>query len=213
MDRVIQGLHADVLSGLHQRSDLNRFGVPDQIADSRGTDQNLQCRTAPLLVDSLEQVLCDHNAQRGGEGVANLRLLRGWKNFDDAVDCFGGIFRMQRAEYQMPGRRCLYRQGDGFEVSHLADEDNVRIFPEGPPQSRTKRDGVEADFSMVDDTALTLVDKFDRIFNGQDMIFPVTVRIVDHCRQSRRLSAAGRTCDQHQPFAQHRGPCQHGRQA
>ena len=91
LNGVVQGLHADVLPCLHGRGDLKRFGVPDEIADGWGADQDLQRRAASFLINSLKEVLRDDDAQRRGEGVANLRLLRGREDFDDAVDRLGGI--------------------------------------------------------------------------------------------------------------------------
>ncbi len=43
MNRVIQGLHADVLSGLHLRGDLDCFGVSDEMADGGSIGQDLRC--------------------------------------------------------------------------------------------------------------------------------------------------------------------------
>jgi hypothetical protein len=37
--------------------------------------------------------------------ASRMRLLTaGVQTFDDAVDCLGGVLRVQRPEYQMPGR-------------------------------------------------------------------------------------------------------------
>ena len=46
------------------------------------------------------------------------------------------------------------------------------------------------------------MDKFHRVFNGDDMVGPVSVDIVDHGRQSGGFTAACRSGYQHQPFVQ-----------
>ena len=56
---------------------------------------------------------------------------------------------------------------------------------------------------MVNDAVLALVDELDRVLDGENMIFPVAVCIINHGSKRRGLSAAGRAGDEYQPFAQH----------
>ena len=42
------------------------------------------------------------------------------------------------------------------------------------------------------------MQKFDRIFDGEDMAVLVLVHMVDHCRERRRFAGAGRTGDENQ---------------
>ena len=55
------------------------------------------------------------------------------------------------------------------------------------------------DFTLVDQAFLALVDKFDRILNGQDVGVIVGVDVIDHRRQRRRLARSGRAGHQNQP--------------
>ena len=59
---------------------------------------------------------------------------------------------------------------------------------------------MKADFTMIDQAALALVHKFDRIFNGDDVIFSCFVCMIDNGRQSRGLAAARRTRHKDQAF-------------
>ena len=60
-------------------------------------------------------------------------------------------------------------------------------------------EGVGVDLALVDETALVLVDVLDRILDGDDVLAPLGVDLVDHRRQRRRLAAAGRAGDEDQP--------------
>ena len=104
------------------------------------------------------------------------------------------------------------RRLDRLEVAHLADEDDVGIFA----QRRAQRGGealrVAVDLALVDEAALVLVDVLDRILDGEDVLAPLGVDLVDHRGQRRRLAAAGRTGDEHEaarPIGERR---QHRRQ-
>ena len=53
--------------------------------------------------------------------------------------------------------------------------------------------------ALVDEASLVLVDVLDRILDGEDVLAPLGVDLVDHRRERRRLAAAGRAGDEHQP--------------
>ena len=62
---------------------------------------------------------------------------------------------------------------------------------------------MKPDFPMIDDTALVLVDELNGIFDGNDVILPVLVGVIDHGREGRRLPTSRRARDQHEAFVQH----------
>jgi hypothetical protein len=57
---------------------------------------------------------------------------------------------------------------------------------------------------MIDQAALALVDKFDGVFNRDDMVVAATIGLVDNSGQSGRFAAAGRSRYDHQPTGQRR---------
>ena len=87
---------------------------------------------------------------------------------------------MQGAEDQMAGHRRFHGQGNGFQITHLADHDDIRVFAQGSTQGRGKAVGMCADFPVVDDTFLAVMDKFDGILNGQNMIFADFIAFIDN---------------------------------
>jgi hypothetical protein len=105
---------------------------------------------------------------------------------------------MQRPQDQMP---CL-GQGDGqlnrFQVTHLANQDDVRRLPEHATQGLRKRMGIAADLALVDDTLPVRVHVLNRILDRNHVYGTRTIDMVDHRGQCRGLAAAGRTCQKHQ---------------
>ena len=59
-------------------------------------------------------------------------------------------------------------------------------------------------FPLVDQTPFALVNKFDGVFNGQNMVVAVVVDVVDHGRKGRRLTGARGASNEHKPARQHR---------
>ncbi len=56
---------------------------------------------------------------------------------------------------------------------------------------------MRADFPLIDQTPLGLVNEFDRVFNGQDMTVMILVDVVDHPGKRRGLAGTGRAGHQH----------------
>ena len=106
------------------------------------------------------------------------------------------------AKHQMAGHGRLHSQGNGLEIPHLTNHDDIRILTQSPAQGRGKALGVGADLPVVDDTFLTLMDKLDGIFDGQDVVLAVFVAFIDNRRQGRRFTRTGRPGHQHQSFGQ-----------
>src|SRR5262245_19961818 len=57
---------------------------------------------------------------------------------------------------------------------------------------------------MVDQTPLTLMDKLDRIFHRDDVVFAVFIRVIHDGCQGRRLSASRRAGYEYQSLVKHR---------
>ena len=58
---------------------------------------------------------------------------------------------------------------------------------------------VAVHLALVDQAALVLVDVLDRVLDREDVLVALGVDLVDHRGQRRRLAAAGRAGDQHEP--------------
>ena len=59
---------------------------------------------------------------------------------------------------------------------------------------------METHFAVVDDTVAALVHEFNGVFNGQDMVFAMRIRVVNQGCQGRRFAASGWAGHQHETF-------------
>jgi hypothetical protein len=68
----------------------------------------------------------------------------------------------------------------------------------------------DRDLALVDDRLIVAVEILDRILDRHDVRRACRVDLVDHRRQRRRLPAARRACDEHEPAFLHRNLLQDG---
>src|SRR5882762_7534239 len=54
------------------------------------------------------------------------------------------------------------------------------------------------DFALIHEALFMIVQKFDRVFDRNHVLFALTVDLVEHGRKRGRFSRAGGTGDQHQ---------------
>ena len=146
-----------------------------------------------------------------GELRADLRLLRGRKRVNDAVDRFGRARGVERAEDQVARLRSRQRELDRFQIAHFTHEDDVRIFAQRGLERIGEGEGVHAQFALVDETFFRLVNELDRVFDRDDVAFKGIVEIVDHGGQGRRFAGTGRAGHENQvPFLYRRAVARSG---
>ena len=68
------------------------------------------------------------------------------------------------------------------------------------------------DLAVVDEAALALVNELDGVLDGQDVVVPVLVRVINHRRERCGLAGAGGAGDEHEALVHHRELAQHGGQ-
>ena len=107
-------------------------------------------------------------------------MLGGREDVDDTIDRFGGIGGVQSAENKVTGSGRGQRELDRFQIAHFADQNDVRIFTQCAAQRVGKGAGMDADFAMLNETILTAVYEFDRIFHRDDVVVAMEIRMVDH---------------------------------
>ena len=121
----------------HARN-LERLGFANQVCNGRSDDENFQRSDPAFHIDPLQKVLSHDALERFRERIADLVLLVGREDVDDAVDGFCRAWRVQRSEHEMAGgcrRQCQF---DRFEVAHFTDENDVGIFTQAPRAARTQ---------------------------------------------------------------------------
>ncbi len=85
---------------------------------------------------------------------------------------------------------------DRVQVAHLADEDDVGVLAEAAAQAAGEARDVHADLALADRALLVLVEVFDGVLDGDDVLAAEGVDVIDHGRQGRRLAASRRPRDE-----------------
>ena len=123
--------------------------------------------------------------ERSGEHRAHLRVLVQREEVDDAVDRFGRVQGVQGREDQVAGFRRGQAGLDRLLVSHLSDQDHVRVLTQDAAQGADERFGVGADLALLDDRLAVAVQELDRVFQRDDVLGHRVVDVLDHRRERR----------------------------
>ena len=107
---------------------------------------------------------------------------------------------MQGTEHQVAGLSGGDRQLNGFQVTHFAHQDHIRIFPQGCPQGIGKTAGVVIELALVHHTLHRSIGEFDRILNRENMFSTVFIDVVENGCQGGGLAGSGWSGHQHQSF-------------
>ena len=92
---------------------------------------------------------------------------------------------MQRGKTEMSGLGDGQSRFNRFEVAQFAEKNNIGILTENRFDRPFKRDGVGTDFSLIDDTIFMRMNKFDGIFDGDNMLTPFGIDRIDNRCQGR----------------------------
>lgn len=79
---------------------------------------------------------------------------------------------------------------DGFKVSHLADQNDVRVLTEDRTETVGVGTRVGADLALVDDTFVGLIDVLDRVLKRDDMLISRVIDLVEDRGERRRFTGA-----------------------
>ena len=109
---------------------------------------------------------------------------------------------MQRREDEMAGLGGSQGGLDRREVTHLADQDDIRVLPQDGAQALRVGLRIGADLALIDDALVRRVDVLDRILQRDDVLVPRMIDLIEDRRQRRRLTGAGFTGDQHDALLQ-----------
>ena len=152
---------------------------------------------AALSVGRFDEGLGDDGVEPHAEKALGLFAHFGGQGIDHAVDGLGGTGRMQGAENEVTGFGRRHGHGNRFRIAHFADEDHVRVFPQGRADAFRETRQVRVQFPLHDLAALALVHKFDRVFEADDIEISVPVDVVDHRRKCRGFARSGRARHEH----------------
>ena len=166
-----------------------------------------------MTVRTHKELLAEDSPKRRRELQADLALPRLREHAHDTVDGVHGAVRVQRREDEVAGLGGGQRGLDRGEVTHLADQDDVRILTQDGAQAFRVGLRVGADLTLIDDALVRRVDVLDRILQRDDVLVPRVIDLVEDRRQRRRLTGTGLTGDQHDALLKRREAAHHLRQA
>src|SRR5580704_8146047 len=181
-ERLIESLHAVLADaggdGVADHARLVR--IDDAIANVSGGDHYFDGGHAAAAIGFAHQALADYGFQSAGELQANLFLFRWREDGDDALNGFRCVESVQSGQHQVAGFGCENGGGDGFEVAHFADQDDVRVLTKRGAQRGGERCGVHFHFALIDETFFIAVQIFDWIFDGDDVLGAQRIDAVNH---------------------------------
>ena len=132
------------------------------------------------------------------------------EDVDDAVDRLRRVLGVQGREHEVTGLGRGQRGLDRLEVTHLTDEDDVRVLTQDVAQGLGEGLRVLPDLTLVDYRALVLVQELDRVLDRHDVHGLLAVDDVDQRRERGALAGSGRAGDEHEATRQV-GEAAHGR--
>ena len=198
---VVHGEH--ILSGARRRIDpavnLRDLFAADHAADIRSDRHQFEGRHQCSLL-CRNKLLGNNCLKDHGELVCDLPLLAGRKDIDDPVHGFGASGRVQRGEDKMSGLGCRHGCLHGLIVAHLSEKNDIRALAQGGAQGGCIAFCIRADLSLTYDAFIMPVEKFQRVFQRDDMLFLIPVDMVDDAGKRGGLSASCRSGHQHQSF-------------
>ena len=190
--------------------DLVGLALADQVLDGGIHAHDLE-DGVQLAFLGQDQALGDHGAEHHGQLGADLVLLVGREGVDHTVDGLGGAQGVQGAQQQVAGFRRGDGGGNGLDITHFTQHDDVRRLAQGRAQGAGKGGSISGHFALADQALLVGMQVFDRIFDGDDMAAAGPVDLVHQAGQGGGFTVAGGTGHQDHAAAQIRQPHNHVR--
>src|SRR5581483_7849009 len=180
-----------VIHGVNERTAF-ALAAFDVFARARRGFEDFDRGGAPGPVGFRDQALREDVAEGLRQPRADDALFVLREQADDAVYRFRRVDRVQRRKHQMAGLGRFERDLGRLEVAHFADEDHFRRLPEGGAQGEREGRGVAAQLALVDRGDAVVVEEFDRVLDGDDVIRLFLIELIDDGGERRGFAGAGR---------------------
>src|SRR5579863_3045376 len=203
-DLAIEVLHPFRRAGFHDVEQSLSFALAffNALASASVGFEHFEDRHAAAAVGFGNQTLADDVAKRFGEALAD-RLLLGWrKRTHNALDRLGSVHGVEAGKDEMSGLGGFEDNFDGLAVPHLAHENYLGSLPHGRTQGMGEAGRIAMEFALVNGRALVIVQKLDRVFDGDDVVVLLPVDAVEQDRKSGGFAGTGWSGDQDDAIAQ-----------
>ena len=144
----------------------------------------------PSAGNRRNEPLADDETQRSRQPFAHDVFLITAEHAEDAVDRPRGAGGVQRAENQMTGFAGVEHNLHRFAVADFADKNDFRRLPHGGAHAVVKIVKIKPQFPLAERGLDGGEQKFNRIFQREDMDIPGLVDFVQHGGDGGRLAHA-----------------------
>ena len=104
--------------------------LEDEVLDRVGTHHDLGSEDTSCAILDRQELLGDYATDVGSELLADDRLLVRRGTVDDTVDGLAGTCGVECGENEVTCLSSCDSSGDRLEVTHLTNEDDIRVFTE-----------------------------------------------------------------------------------
>ena len=170
--------------------------VPDQGAHGVVQVHDLKGRHQ-AAAGGVQQLLADDGLEDLGQLDADLLLLGGGEDVDDAVDGVHRPHGVEGGDHQVARLRRRHGGLNGVQIPHLPQQDHVGGLAQAGPEGGDVAGGVHGQLPLADDALLVAVEVLDGVLNGDDVGVAVLVHRVHHAGEGGGLAAPRRAGDQH----------------
>jgi hypothetical protein len=126
-EAVVHRDHPVGAPAFDDRLDIRNLAAADRVGQRLVGKEDF-VHGAASLGDFLAKQLGDHAGEAAREHHAGLVLLVGRERVDDAVDGFGRVVGVQRAENEHAHRGAAEGEANGFQFPHFTQQEDVRIM-------------------------------------------------------------------------------------
>ncbi len=183
------------------RGELIFPALGDVFLDVGGIEHDFDAGDALLLrIERRHQFLKTDRDQVRCERKPDVFVLVLGKQLEDAGDGARGARCVDRRKDQVPGLGGLDPGLKSEAVTHLPDQDHVRVLAQHRADAMLKGVAIQPDLTLIDQRLSIHIAKFNRIFDRHQMHIFGFVDLLQHRGDRRRFSRAGDPRQDDQPL-------------
>ena len=146
---VVEQLHAVLAAGLDRRVDAVRLVFADQVGDGRRDDQHLVGGDQPLRLSRQQRLArMPMIATESCVRICSCWFVGNTSMMRLTVPCAPVVCSVPNTTW--PVSAAVIAGRDRLQVAHFADEDDVRVHPQGAAQRLGEVGHVDADLALID---------------------------------------------------------------
>lgn len=209
---LLHGDHTIASSGLNTTWNLFEVTFTYAIAHSRSVEKKLiqpyptKCISGYLwcvlfvmnICRKGDQLLSEWSQENIGKSISHTILLCYWEKRNKPRNGIDRRLGMKGTQNKMSGLSDgQYRLGR-LSIAYLPYKYNIRVLSQEWFETTGEINRIMLHLSLRENTFFWLIDKLDRIFDGDNMFGKMLIDKVETCGQCGRLPRSGDSCDEKQ---------------